>query len=316
MVPSSWSDDTNFGCVAAAQARRILADRLRILADRPMRPAAGPRHTVGMTETTASGTAAPTPPGSEWAFEMRGLRRVFGDKVAVNDVDLRVPHGSFFGLVGPNGAGKTTALSMAVGLLRPSAGRAFVHGVDVWADPIEAKRRLGVLPDGLALPERLTGGELLTYWGRFRKLPRDVVAARTRELLRVLELEEAEQLGTLVGEYSTGMRKKIGLATALLHTPRMLVLDEPYEAIDPVSARVLTRILRRFTDGGGSVVISSHVMALVEQLCDRVAIVAEGTVVAGGTLDEVRAGASLEDRFVELVGAAEVSEEELRWIAG
>jgi ABC-2 type transport system ATP-binding protein len=272
-----------------------------------------------MTDNSASTLTGQTPPNSEssgWALELRGLRRLFGDKVAVNDLDLRVPHGSFFGMVGPNGAGKTTALSMAVGLLRPSAGSAFVHGVDVWADPVEAKRRLGVLPDGLALPERLTGGELLTYWGRFRKLPRDVVAARARELLRVLELDEAEQLGTLVGEYSTGMRKKIGLATALLHTPKVLVLDEPYEAIDPVSARVLTRILRRFTDGGGSVVISSHVMALVEQLCDRVAIVAEGAVLATGTLDEVRAGASLEDRFVELVGAPEPEETELTWIAG
>lgn len=258
-----------------------------------------------MTETT-------TP----WALEMRGLRREFGDKLAVNDIDLRVPPGSFFGVVGPNGAGKTTALSMAVGLLRPSAGSAFVQGVDVWADPVEAKRRLGVLPDGLALPERLTGGELLTYWGRFRRMPKKVVASRTEELMRILELDEAEQLGTLVGEYSTGMRKKIGLATALLHTPRVLVLDEPYEAVDPVSARVLTRILRRFTEAGGSVVISSHVMALVEQLCDRVAIVANGAVVAQGTLDEVRAGASLEDRFVELVGAPEMAEEELTWIAG
>ena len=252
----------------------------------------------------------------EWALELRGLRRVFGDKVAVDDLDLTVPHGSFFGVVGPNGAGKTTALSMAVGLLRPSAGEAFVQGVDVWADPVEAKRRLGVLPDGLALPERLTGGELLTYWGRFRGMPKDVVASRTAELLRVLELEEAEQLGTLVGEYSTGMRKKIGLATALLHTPRVLVLDEPYEAVDPVSARVLTRILRRFADAGGSVVISSHVMALVEQLCDRVAIVAQGRIVASGTVDDVRGGGSLEDRFVELVGAPEITEDELAWIAG
>ncbi|GAB3617359.1 ABC transporter ATP-binding protein [Okibacterium endophyticum] len=259
-----------------------------------------------MTENTTSSTG--------WALELRGLRRVFGDKVAVDGIDLTVPHGSFFGVVGPNGAGKTTALSMAVGLLRPSAGRAFVQGVDVWSDPIEAKRRLGVLPDGLALPERLTGGELLTYWGRFRRMPKEIVASRTAELLRVLELDEAEQLGTLVGEYSTGMRKKIGLATALLHTPRVLVLDEPYEAVDPVSARVLTRILRRFADAGGSVVISSHVMALVEQLCDRVAIVANGTVVAQGPLDDVRAGASLEDRFVELVGAAPIDEEELTWI--
>lgn len=250
-----------------------------------------------------------------WALELLDLRREFGDKVAVDDMTLRVPPGSFYGLIGPNGAGKTTAFSMAVGLLRPTSGRALVQGVDVWSDPVDAKRRLGVLPDGLALPERLTGGELLTYWGRFRSLPRDVVASRTEELLRVLELEEAEALGTLVGEYSTGMRKKIGLATALLHAPRVLVLDEPYEAIDPVSARVLTRILQRFTAGGGSVIISSHVMAMVEQLCDRVAVVARGVVVAEGTLDEVRRGGSLEDRFVELVGAPEAGEEELAWIA-
>ncbi|MBO3103929.1 ABC transporter ATP-binding protein [Cellulomonas fengjieae] len=252
---------------------------------------------------------------SQWALELVDLRREFAEKVAVDDMVLRVPYGSFYGVVGPNGAGKTTALSMAVGLLRPTSGRAFVQGVDVWADPIGAKQRLGVLPDGLALPERLTGGELLTYWGRFRRLPREVVAARTDELLKILELDEAESLGTLVGEYSTGMRKKIGLATALLHAPKVLVLDEPYEAVDPVSARVLTRILRRFTAGGGAVVISSHVMAMVEQLCDRVAIVARGQVVADGTLDEVRRGVSLEDRFVELVGAPEVDEEELAWIA-
>jgi ABC-2 type transport system ATP-binding protein len=171
-----------------------------------------------------------------------------------------------------------------------------------------------VLPDGLALPERLTGGELLTYWGRFRRMPADVVADRTAELLRILELDEAEDLGTLVGEYSTGMRKKIGLATALLHTPKVLVLDEPYEAVDPVSARVLTAILRRFTASGGSIIISSHVMSLVESLCDRVAIIARGQILADGTLDEVRAGGTLEDRFVGLVGSTELAEEDLAWI--
>jgi ABC-2 type transport system ATP-binding protein len=266
-----------------------------------------------MTSASSGLDGAPAS-GAVPALELDGLRREFADKVAVDSIDLRVPPGSFFGLVGPNGAGKTTALSMAVGLLRPSAGRALVHGVDVWADPIEAKRLLGVLPDGLALPERLTGGELLTYWGRFRRLPARTVADRTAELLRILELEEAEALGTLVGEYSTGMRKKIGLATALLHSPRLLVLDEPYEAVDPVSARVLTAILRRFTDSGGSVIISSHVMSLVEQLCDRVAIIAQGQVLADGTLDEVRGAGSLEDRFVELVGTTDLAEEDLTWI--
>lgn len=143
-----------------------------------------------------------------YALELVDLRREFSEKVAVDDANLRVPHGSFYGLVGPNGAGKTTALSMAVGLLRPSGGHAFVEGVDVWEDPVAAKRHLGVLPDGLALPERLTGGELLTYWGRFRGLDAAAVASRSAELIRILELEEAETLGTLVGEYSTGMRKK------------------------------------------------------------------------------------------------------------
>jgi ABC-2 type transport system ATP-binding protein len=249
------------------------------------------------------------------ALEMIGLRKTFGEKVAVDDVDLTIPTGSFYGLVGPNGAGKTTALSMAVGLLRPSAGSARVLGIDVWKDPIAAKTALGVLPDGLALPERLTGAELLTYWGRLRGMEPEVIRSRTSELLRVLELDEAEEHGAVVLEYSTGMRKKIGLATALLHSPRVLVLDEPYEAVDPVSARVLTKILRRFTAAGGSIVMSSHVMALVEQLCDRVAIIARGQVLADGTLAEVRGAETLEDRFVGLVGERALGEEELAWLA-
>ncbi|MFJ6537588.1 ABC transporter ATP-binding protein [Paenarthrobacter sp. NPDC091711] len=256
----------------------------------------------------------PTSNDSSFAFEMDGLFREFSGKTAVDNISLRVPHGSFYGLVGPNGAGKTTALSMAVGLLRPSSGRALVQGVDVWEHPVEAKKHFGVLPDGLALPERLTGGELLTYWGRFRGLNAASTAARSAELLRILELEEAESIGTLVGEYSTGMRKKIGLATALLHAPSVLVLDEPYEAVDPVSGRVLTSILRRFTSTGGSVIISSHVMSLVEELCDRVAIIVRGKVVADGTLEDVRSGQTLEERFVDLVGSTELTGEDLSWI--
>ncbi len=248
------------------------------------------------------------------ALQLTGLRKTFGEKTAVDGVDLTIPTGSFYGLVGPNGAGKTTALSMAVGLLRPTAGTARVLGIDVWQDPIAAKTALGVLPDGLALPERLTGAELLTYWGRLRGMPVEVIRSRTAELLRVLELTEAEEHGAVVLEYSTGMRKKIGLATALLHSPQVLVLDEPYEAVDPVSARVLTKILRRFTAAGGSIVMSSHVMGLVEQLCDRVAIIAAGRVLADGTLEEVRDGGTLEDRFVALVGERDLGAEELTWL--
>ncbi|MGP4113630.1 ABC transporter ATP-binding protein [Streptomyces sp. 4N509B] len=252
--------------------------------------------------------------GGPPAFELDGLTKSFNGERAADAVTLSVPPGCLLGLVGPNGAGKTTSLSMAVGLLRPDAGTARVLGVDVWQRPEEAKRLLGVLPDGLALPERLTGGELLGYWGRLRGIDRAVVQARTAELLRVLELDGAEEAGTLVIEYSTGMRKKIGLATALLHAPKVVVLDEPYEAVDPVSARVLTTILRRFTAAGGSVILSSHVMPLVERVCDRVAIIAGGRVHAHGTVAEVSGDGTLEDAFVSLVGRREVGEEDLAWL--
>jgi ABC-2 type transport system ATP-binding protein len=175
-----------------------------------------------MTRVGRTGGAAPADVGAAVmpppALELAGLVKRFGTTTAVDHIDLAVPRGSFFGLVGPNGAGKTTSLSMAVGLLRPDGGTARVFGIDVWADPVAAKQLIGVLPDNLALPERLTGRELLTYLGRLRGLDRAIVAARAQELLEVLELAEAER--TLVADYSAGMRKKITLATALLHTPR------------------------------------------------------------------------------------------------
>ncbi|WP_067826404.1 ABC transporter ATP-binding protein [Actinomadura kijaniata] len=247
------------------------------------------------------------------ALRLSGLTKRFGDTLAVDALDLDVPQGSFFGLVGQNGAGKTTTLSMAVGLLRPDGGSATIFGEDVWSAPGRAKALVGVLPDGLALPERLTGREVLTYLGLLRGLDRDVVARRAAELLALLELDRADR--TLVIEYSTGMRKKIGLATALLHAPRLLVLDEPFEAVDPVSAATIKTILRGFVAGGGSIVLSSHVMALVEQLCDHVAVIDEGRVAAAGTLDEVRGGRSLEDTFVELVGGRDGGVRELSWLS-
>ncbi|MBB5080345.1 ABC transporter ATP-binding protein [Nonomuraea endophytica] len=247
------------------------------------------------------------------ALDINALTKRFGDKLAVDDIALAVPQGSFYGLVGQNGAGKTTALSMAVGLLRPDSGSARIFGQDVWADPEQAKALVGVLPDGLAMPERLTGREVLTYLGLLRGLAKDVVTARAEELLAVLELDQAEK--TLVIEYSTGMRKKIGLATALLHAPRLLVLDEPFEAVDPVSAATIKTILRGFVAGGGSIVLSSHVMALVEQLCDHVAVIDKGRVAAAGPLDEVRGARSLEDTFVELVGDQSNGIKELSWLS-
>ena len=246
------------------------------------------------------------------ALQLTELYKTFGETIAVDHIDLRVPAGSFFGLVGPNGAGKTTSLSMAVGLLRPDFGVARIFGIDIWKEPILAKQLIGVLPDGLSMPERLTGREILTYLGALRGLEAGVVAQRAEELLAVLELTDTEH--TLLIDYSTGMRKKLGLATALLHNPKLLVLDEPLEAVDPISASTIKTLLRRFVAAGGSVIFSSHVMALVEQLCDHVAVLAKGRVVASGSLEQVRAGMSMEDRFVQLVGGRHGGGKELSWL--
>jgi len=247
------------------------------------------------------------------ALACEGLTKRYGTKLAVDQLDLTVPAGSLFGLVGPNGAGKTTTLSMATGLLRPDVGRVVVAGVDVWADLQRAHRILGVLPDGLAVLDRLSGPELVEYTGRLHGLPRAEAASRAAELLDVLDLADAGR--TLVVDYSAGMRKKVGLACALVHAPRVLVLDEPFEAVDPVSGTIIRALLRRFTADGGTVVVSSHVMALVEQLCDRVAVIVAGRVVATGTVDEVRGEGSLEERFVELSGGSRDLGGGLSWLA-
>ncbi|MGK5737799.1 ABC transporter ATP-binding protein [Micromonospora sp. URMC 103] len=251
--------------------------------------------------------------GEHPALALRGLAKRFDGKVAVSGVDLDVPAGSFYGLLGPNGAGKTTTLSMAVGLLRPDAGQAWVLGQDVWGDPVAAKRLLGVMPDGVRLFDRLNGAELLAYTGLLRGMDPAVVDQRAAELLDVLALTDAGR--TLVVDYSAGMKKKIGLACALLHGPRLLVLDEPFEAVDPVSAALIRDILQRYVTSGGTVVFSSHVMEVVERLCSHVAILAEGAIKRVGTLDEVRGKRSLEDVFVEVVGGRTATGEELAWLS-
>lgn len=238
--------------------------------------------------------------GVEVALSLRGLHKRFGATIAVDGLDLDIPAGSFYGLVGPNGAGKTTTLSMATGLLTPDAGTVLVHGVDLWAEPARAKPMLGVLPDGLRTFDRLTGAELISYAGLLRGMDPDTVEARRDDLLAALDLDASSR--TLVTDFSAGMTKKVMLACALVHAPRLLLLDEPFEAVDPVSAGGIRRILGAFVASGGTVVMSSHVMALVERVCDHVAIIGAGCVLAHGTLDDVRSGVSLEERFVELIG--------------
>ncbi len=246
------------------------------------------------------------------ALSLLGLTKSFGAKLAVDHLDLEVRRGCMFGLVGPNGAGKTTTLSMATGLLRPDAGRAEVLGHDVWTDPAAAKALMGVLPDGVRLFDRLSGAELLSYVGRLRRVPPADIAIRSGELLEALSL--AADRDTLVVEYSAGMTKKIGLACALIHAPRLLILDEPFEAVDPVSGEGIRSILRNYARSGGTVVMSSHVMELVESLCTDLAVVADGRVLATGTLDEVRAGSTLQQRFLDLVGFTAAGEGSLAWL--
>ncbi|UFU08327.1 ABC transporter ATP-binding protein [Ruania halotolerans] len=255
--------------------------------------------------------APPTPPDSSAALSIRGLWKRFGQKAAVAGIDLDVPRGSFFGFVGPNGAGKTTTLSMATGLLRPDAGTVMVNGADFWSDPDTGKAQLGVLPDGVRLFDRLTGLQLLTYSGLLRGMDRETVAERSADLLRALDLTEDKN--TFVVDYSAGMTKKIALGCALIHAPRILVLDEPFEAVDPISAANIRDMLADYVRSGGTVIVSSHVMDLVQRMCDHVAVIAEGTIRAAGTVEDVRAGQSLEDRFVELVGGRQQTEG-LAWL--
>jgi len=221
--------------------------------------------------------AIPAEAPGAYALQVRSLRKAYGEKVAVADLNLDIPASSFFGLVGPNGAGKTTTLKMCTGLLRPDAGAVWVDGAEVWHNLARTKAVIGVLPEDLLLFERLTGTELLTFNGLLRGLPADTVADRSRELLEVFGLTEAA--ATMVVDYSHGMKKKIGLACALIHGPRLLFLDEPFEAVDPVSARSIRTVLERHIESGATVVFSSHVMELVERLCDRVAIMHQGRLV-------------------------------------
>lgn len=243
------------------------------------------------------------------AVELSAVSKRFGSVTAVDEVSLTVPAGSCYGLAGPNGAGKSTTLAMIAGLLEPDAGSITINGVNPVNDREAALDQLGMVMEGLSLPERLTGPELLTYFGRLRGLGKKATP-RARDLLKVLGLSDASS--TLIIDYSTGMRKKIGLALALLPVPQVLVLDEPFDAIDPVSVQAIEGVLRQYVSGGRTVLLSSHVMDVVERNCQQVAVIDNGRIVAAGDIASIAADGSLHQAFIDLVGSPQ--QRELSWL--
>ena len=257
--------------------------------------------------------------GAGPAIATHGLTRRFGDFVAVDAIDLAVPRGSLFGFLGPNGAGKSTTIKCLTGLLRPSAGSVRILGRDLAREPVAIKRLVGVVPEELALFERLTGGENLAFVARVHGLDPATFRSRAAELLEPLGLADAT--GVQAADYSHGMRKKLALAMALLAAPRLLFLDEPFEGIDAVSSRWMKQLLLDFTRRGGTVFLTSHVLEIVERLADRVAIIHRGRLVAQGPTAELRGAggraASLEELFLETIGApAGGGAGAFEWLAG
>jgi ABC-2 type transport system ATP-binding protein len=250
------------------------------------------------------------------AIESVGLRKVFGDLVAVDGINLAVPRGSFYGFLGPNGAGKSTTIKCLTGLVRPSGGTYRILDVDPVAEPVEVKRRVGVVPEDLALFDRLTGAETLAFVGQVHDLDAANIRERSSELLTLMDLTRAQN--DLVADYSHGMRKKIALATALLPAPRLLFLDEPFEGVDAVASRQIRDLLAHFVKNGGTVFLTTHILEIVDRLCDHIGIINRGRLVAQGPIAELRGSSgtqTLEERFFELVGADRTSVPTLDWLS-
>ena len=270
------------------------------------------------------------------AITTERLTRTFGQLVAVKDVNLRVASGQFFGFLGPNGAGKSTTIKMLTGLLAPSAGRIEILGLDLLQSSVEVKRQIGVVPEGMALFGRLTGAEYLNFVGRMYGLDSQTAARRTAELLEFMQLDD--QSKKLVTDYSHGMQKKLALAAAVIHGPRILFLDEPFEGVDAIASGTLKAMLQRMITRGATIFLTSHVLEIVERLCSHVAIIHRGELVAQGSLEELRAGVAaqaaappqnsgtvglavapgekltLEEIFLRIVGGSRLAEQELSWL--
>jgi ABC-2 type transport system ATP-binding protein len=251
----------------------------------------------------------------EFAVETHALARTFGSKRAVDGIDLKVPAGSFYGFLGPNGAGKSTTIKCLTGLLRPTSGQIRILGIDPAVDAVEIKRRVGVVPEDLALFDRLTAAETLSFIGQVHGMPAETFKARSTDLLSLMELTSAAT--TLVTDFSHGMKKKLSLAAALLPAPRLLFLDEPFEGIDAVASRQIKDLLHSFIVRGGTVFLTSHILEIVERLSTHIGVIANGKIVAQGSIDEVRSGAhghgTLEELFIQLVGG-ERAAVDLNWL--
>lgn len=259
------------------------------------------------------------------AIQTSNLVRRFDHFVAVDNLNLTIERGSFFGFLGPNGAGKSTTIKMLTGLLASTSGRIQVLGRDIAVEPLEVKRRIGVVPEDLNLFERLTGAEMLAFTGRMYGLAKEDIAERAPELLELMELQN--EPGKLIIEYSHGMKKKLSLACALIHRPEILFLDEPFEGVDAIASRTLKDLLSRLTRRGLTVFLTSHVLEIVERLCTDIAIISNGKLLAAGPLDELRKGIqldgggeqkplSLEEYFIQIVGGVPhtTSDEVLQWL--
>jgi ABC-2 type transport system ATP-binding protein len=258
------------------------------------------------------------------AIATEGLTRCFGDLTAVEDVNLSVAQGQFYGFLGPNGAGKSTTIKMLTGLLAPSAGRMRILGLDLATHLVEVKRQIGVVPEGMALFGRLTGAEYLNFAGRMYGLDRHTARERAAELLEFMGL--TDQPKTLITDYSHGMQKKLALAAAVIHGPKVLFLDEPFEGVDAVASGTLKTMLQRMIVHGVTIFLTSHVLEIVERLCSHVGIINHGHLVAQGSLDELRSGVPSEDRmrpgekltleelFLHTVGGSRTATQELSWL--
>jgi len=271
------------------------------------------------------------------AISTESLTRRFGALVAVEDVNLRVAPGQFFGFLGPNGAGKSTTIKMLTGLLAPTAGRVELLGLDLATKSVEVKRQIGVVPEGMALFGRLTGAEYLNFVGRMYGLDRETAAKRAAELLEFMQL--ADQPKALVTDYSHGMQKKLALAAAVIHGPKILFLDEPFEGVDAIASGTLKAMLQRMIARGATIFLTSHVLEIIERLCSHVAIIHRGRLVAQGSLEDLRAGVeaqaatalaagspadaappapgeklTLEQIFLRIVGGTRPGDQELSWL--